>query len=80
MFECVWPFCGVGAESVKSCLSQGRPLKNTIQSTKIKINHFNQRIMEFDQWSFMPIIFTMNGGIAGECKVFYSKTSFITIN
>ena len=71
-------FVGLALKVLK--VAWGRPLKNTIQSTKIKINHFNQRIMEVDPWSFMPIIFTMNGGIAGECKVFYSKTCVITIN
>ena len=34
--------------------------------------HYNTRIMEVDQGSFTPLIFTVAGGIGGEGRVFYS--------
>ena len=32
-----------------------------------------QRIMEVDQVSFTPLVFTVNSGMADECKIFYLR-------
>ena len=29
--------------------------------------------MEIDQGRFTPLVFTVNGGMADECKIFYSR-------
>ena len=42
-----------------------------------KKHHCNRRIMEVDQGSFTPLVFTLNGGMAGECKVFYSRLAML---
>ena len=33
--------------------------------------------MKVDQGSFTPLVFTLNGGMAGECKVFYSRLAML---
>ena len=38
-----------------------------------KKRHYNLRIMEVDQGSFTPLVFTTTGGMGGECKVFYKR-------
>ena len=35
--------------------------------------HYNIRIIEVDQGSFMPLVFTVAGGIGGEGKAFCSR-------
>ena len=37
-----------------------------------KKRHYNTRIMEVDQGSFTPLVFTVAGGIGGEGRAFYS--------
>ena len=34
--------------------------------------------MEVDQGSFTPLVFTLNGCMAGECKVFYSQLAMLS--
>ena len=36
-----------------------------------KKGHYNTRIMEVDQGSFMPLVFTVTEGIGGEGRAFY---------
>ena len=55
-----------------------RYLRQTLKQSyavneKEKKHHYNRRIMEVDQGSFTPLVFTVNGGMASECKVFYSR-------
>ena len=38
-----------------------------------KKRHYNTRIMEVDQGSFTPLVFTVAGGIGGEGRAFYSQ-------
>ena len=38
-----------------------------------KKRHYNTRIMEVDQGSFTPLVFTVAGEIGGECRTFYSR-------
>ena len=38
-----------------------------------KKRHYNTRIMEVDQGSFTPLVFTVAGGIGGEGRAFYSR-------
>ena len=38
-----------------------------------KKSHYNTRIMEVDQVSFMPLVFAVAGGIGGEDRGFYSR-------
>ena len=33
--------------------------------------------MEVEQASFTPLVFTLNGGLAGKCKVFYSRLAML---
>ena len=33
--------------------------------------------MEIDQGSFTPLVFTLNGGMAGECKVLYPRLAML---
>ena len=38
-----------------------------------KKRHYNTRIMEVDQGSFTPLVFTVAGGIGREVRAFYSR-------
>ena len=38
-----------------------------------KKRHYNERILNVDQGSFSPLVFSVTGGIATEAKVFYSR-------
>ena len=38
-----------------------------------KKRHYHTRIMEVDQGSFTPLVFTVAGGIGGEGRAFYSQ-------
>ena len=38
-----------------------------------KKNQYNQRIIEVDQGSFCPLIFSVNGGTSNECSVFLKR-------
>ena len=38
-----------------------------------KKRHYNTRVMEVDQGSFTPLVFTVVGGIGGEGTAFYSR-------
>ena len=38
-----------------------------------KKRHYHIRIMEVDQGSFTPLVFTVAGGIGGEGRAFYSQ-------
>ena len=70
-------FVGLAFKGLK--VAWNRPLNNAMQWTKIEKHHFNQRIKEGDQWSFMPLVFAMNGSMAGECKVFYSRLASLQL-
>ena len=59
-----------------------RYLRQTLKQSFVvnereKKHHYNSRIMEVDQGSFTPLVFTLNGGMAGECKVFYSQLAML---
>ena len=38
-----------------------------------KKRHYNTRIMEVDQGSFTPLVFTVAGGVGGKGRDFYSR-------
>ena len=38
-----------------------------------KKRHYNTRTIEVDQGSFTPLVFTVDGGIGGEARAFYSR-------
>ena len=42
-------------------------------------HHFNTRILEMDQVSFMPLAFTVAGGIGGEVRSFYSWLAMLLL-
>ena len=44
-------------------------LKNEVE----KKRHYNKRIIEIEHGSFTPLVFTINGGMAKECCLFYSR-------
>ena len=52
-------------------------LKQSFAVNEREKHHCNRRIMEVDQGSFTPLVFTLNGGMAGECKVFYSRLAML---
>ena len=52
----------------KQTLKQGYSMNKTE-----KKRHYNTRIMEVDQGSFMPLVFTVARGIGGEGRAFYSQ-------
>jgi hypothetical protein len=38
-----------------------------------KKRHYNERILNVDQGSFSPLVFSVSGGMAQEAKIFYSR-------
>ena len=44
-----------------------------ITNEKEKKGNYNQRILEIEQGSFTPLIFSLHGGMGRECQAFYSR-------
>ena len=42
---------------------------------KEKKRNYNHRIMQVEQGTFSPLVFSVNGGMVGECQAFYSRLS-----
>ena len=40
---------------------------------KEKKKSYNERILNCDQGSFTPVVFSANGGMGRECKIFYKR-------
>ena len=40
---------------------------------KWKRKQYNERIINIENGSFIPIVLSLNGGMSNECKVFYSR-------
>ena len=38
-----------------------------------KKGHYNQRVLEVEQDSFSPLVFTTSGSMGNECRAFYSR-------
>ena len=51
-------------QSLKQCYA--------INETEKK-RHYNERILKVDQGSFTPLVFTISGGMAHECRIFFSR-------
>ena len=60
--------------------SAPRLLSKTLESAYIeheqeKRRGYNQRILQVEQGSFTPLVFSIFGGMGSECKRFYSRLS-----
>ena len=66
-------------------LSASRYANQTMQqcfakNEKEKKINYNERIINVDNGSFTPLIFSIHGGIACECSTFYSRLSELIAN
>ena len=42
---------------------------------KDKKRNYNERILDVDNGSFTPLVFSLNGGMGRECRTFYKRLS-----
>ena len=43
----------------------------------IKKRGYNERVLQFENGTFTPLVFSVHGGMGPECKVFYKRMSFL---
>ena len=51
------------------------PYRNSMQLKKKKKRNYNQRIMQVQQGTFSPLVFSIYGGMGRECQTFYLRLS-----
>ena len=49
------------------------PKQCYMKNEKEKNRHYNERIQQVDQGNFSPLVFPITGGMATECKTFFSR-------